>query len=443
MFSLHETTQRRVCRVAFVVCALAPALLTVVWSAYSLRPWRAADWRRTLSQQLHVQSTVEGVTSPRPGIQRLAKVRLADLRTELPLATLDDVRVQWQGSRLMLVAQHLEIEAESFSATAATLATWMSATMSATDLPAIELRADRLTIFGGGQQTLSLHNLIMVNERQKDQSQQVVFQAMLPAAGQGGAALPLRLVVEQRGKQTKATLQTGAAQAPSWLLASLLPGVARCAEATFTGSVQLESDARQTRGSMQGRLAGLTLRDWLGPDSPHTIRGTAQVELEQLSWRGDRVVSARGSLQATRGAIGQSLLKEAVKRFYCVPGASFVVDANASEKLQPFDELACEFQISSAGITLTGNCSSLSNATLDATSGCLLAVDGRSLLMEPPYASLPVAQLVQVLSQGASSWLPASQEAHAMAGKLPLPSVGPQTKKEKEVATRPKDSSSQ
>ncbi|MCH8839457.1 MAG: hypothetical protein IH831_02025, partial [Planctomycetes bacterium] len=64
---------------------------------------------------------------------------------------------------------------------------------------------------------------------------------------------------------------------------------------------------------------------------------------------------------------------------------------------------------------------------------------GRPLLMEPTYTNLPVAQLVQVLSQPASSWLPASQEAHAMAGKLPLPSVGSQAPKE--VASRQSRSS--
>ncbi len=439
MFSLHETIQRRVCRVAFIVCAVVPTLLTISWAAYSLRPWREADWQRTLSQRLHVRGTVEEVTSPRPGILQLKNVRLADLRTEGPLAALDEVRARWQGSQLTLKADQLQVEAESFRALAATLATWLSAA----DLPAVVLQADRLTIEGSSRQTISLHNVRVRSQREADQAQQLAIEADLLAAEQGGAAHRLRLVVQQRGQQTMATFHTDTARVPSWLLADLLPSAARCVEATFTGSVWLKGDAQEVSGSLQGRLAGLALSDWLGPDSPHSVRGMARVDFDQLRWRGDRVLSAHGSLKATRGAVGRSLLAETVKRFYCVPGPSVALETNSVEKLQPFDELACEFHISNAGITVTGKCVSPASAA----SGCLLAVDGRALLLEPTYANLPVAQLVQVLSQPASSWLPASQEAHAMAGKLPLPSVGVSTEgaqpeKDKEVAARPEESNS-
>jgi hypothetical protein len=435
MFSLHETTQRRVCRVAFVVCAAVPTLLTFAWVVHAQRPWREADWRCTLSQQLHVRATVEQIASPRPGVVCLKKVRLADLRSDRPLGELDEIRVQWRGQQLTLVADHLRIEAESFPTLAAMLATWLSAT----ELPAIDLQVKRLTIVGSSQQTLSLLHVRVQSQRKAAQAQQLAIQAILPAAEQGGATQTLRLVAEQRGKLTTATLDTDSARLPSWLLADLLPSVARCAGATFTGSVRLKGDAQQVSGSLHGRLDNLTVSDWLGPDSPHRVRGTAHVELDQLTWRGDRVVAAHGILYAANGSLGNSLLFDMIKRFYCVPGPLAGSKTNSVEKMQSFDELACGFHISSAGITLTGKCASLR----DTAPGCMLAVDGRPLLMEPTYANLPVAQLVQVLSQPASSWLPASQEAHALAGKLPLPSVGPQTKKEKDVATRPKDSSSQ
>ena len=97
MFSLHETTQRRVCRVVFVVFAVAPMLLSLAWIAYSQRPWREADWRRTLSQQLHVRAAVEHIASPRPGVVRLKNVRLADLRSGLPFWSLGAIRAQWRG----------------------------------------------------------------------------------------------------------------------------------------------------------------------------------------------------------------------------------------------------------------------------------------------------------------------------------------------------------
>jgi hypothetical protein len=434
MFSLHETTQRRVCRMAFVVGALVPTLLTLVWAAHSLRPWREADWQRTLSQQLHVHSSVDHITSPRPGIDQLTNVRLADLRSELPLAALDEVRAQWLDSRLVLVAGELQVEVNSFPALGSTLA----ASMSAGNLPEVELQADRLIIVGRLQQTFSLHSLRMVSQLQEGRSRHLILQAMLPPTEQGGAGQPLRLVVEQHGKLIKTTLHTGAAQLPSWLLPELLPSVAHCEGTTFSGSMQLEADQGKTSGSLRGRLAGLKLSEWLGVDSPHALHGTAHVGIDQLVWRDGRIVSARGTLKASRGAVGRSLLVDAVKRFYCLPGASAALEGSPVESLQPFDELACEFHLGSEGISLTGKCVS----TSDAEQGCLLAVDGRSLLLEPPYANLPVALVVQVFSQPASSWLPASREAHDMAGTLPLPNTATHSSKEKEVAVQSKDSSS-
>ncbi|MCH7753195.1 MAG: hypothetical protein IH898_13715, partial [Planctomycetes bacterium] len=390
-------------------------------------PGREADWRRTLSQLLHVRATVEQIVSPRPGVVRLKNVRLADLRSGRPLCALGEIRAQWRGPQLTLVADELRVEAESFSTLATTLATWLSAT----ELPAVDLQARRLTIVGSSQQTLSLLHVRVQSERPTAQTQQLALQAILPAAERGGATHTLRLVVRQHEKLTTATLDTDTARLPSWLLADLLPSFARCAGAKFTGSVRLEGNAQEVSGSLQGRLEYLTINDWLGPDSPHRVRGIAHVELEQLTWRGDRVVTAHGNLYAANGAIGHSLLLDVIKRFYCVPGPLVELKTNSVEKMQSFDELACEFHITSEGITLTGKCASLA----DSAPGCMLTIDGRPLLMEPTYANLPVAQLVQVLSQPASSWLPASQEAHAMAGKLPLPSVGSQTPKE--VATRP------
>ena len=432
MFSLHETTQRRVCRVAFITCAAVPTLLTLVWIAYSLRPWRESDWQRTLSQQLHVHGCVDHVTSLRPGTLRLKNVQLADLRSEMPLVALNEVRTRWRGSELTLIADQLLIESASFPSLAATLATWMSAA----DLPAVQLQAKLLKIEGPSQQTISLRDVSMRSQQKAGQPQQLAIKAMLLTGEQGEAAHPLQLVVQQNATQTTATLHTDAGRLPSWLLANLLPSVARSPEATFSGSVRLESNARKVSGSLRGRVTGLSLSDWLGFESPHTVRGMAQVELDQLTWQGERVVSAHGNLSAANGAVGNSLLIEAVKRLYCVTGADVVLDSTSVGKLLPFDELACEFQITNAGITLKGKCASLA---IDSP-GCLVSAGGRALLLEPTYSNMPVAQLVQLLSKSASSWLPASQEAHAMAGKLPLPSVSPQS--QAEVAEKPKDSKS-
>ncbi|MGI9455089.1 MAG: hypothetical protein ACR2NU_00920 [Aeoliella sp.] len=430
MFSLHETTQRRICRTLFIVCAVVPAVITLAWVTYSQRPWLETDWQRSLSQQLHVRVAVEHVASPKPGMRRLKNVRLADLRSELPLGSIDRVSVQCQGSQLTLAADQLRIEAEHLPALAATIATCMSAS----ELPAAKLQIERLAIVGQEKQTLALSNVRLHSENENPRTGLRV-QAELSGTGQGGAPPTVRLLVERHGKTTTATLDTGGAHLPSWVLVDLLPSVARCAEATYSGSVRLESDTEQTSGSLHGRFENLALEQWVGAASPHQVQAIGRVELDQFQWREQRVEVAHGNLQASRGIVSHSLLADFKRRLFCVPGPGIAnLQSVVGDGLLPFDELSCGFHMTGAGLTLTGRCRTIR----DGAPGCLLASEGEPLMLEPQYANLPVAQLVQVLSQPAASWLPASREANEMAGKLPLPRVGPQPKEE--VATQPKES---
>lgn len=428
MFSLHESTQRRVCRVAFVVCAVLPTVVTFLFVAHALRPWREADWQRTLSQQLHVRVAVDEVTSPQPGITRLKDVRLADLRSERPLGSLDEVRSQWRRSQLTLCVEELRIEVGQLPTVAAALATWM-----ATDsLPDVELQADRLTFVDDSQRSVVFRNVRLHAESKGARTGRLAILVESSGTGQGTT---LRLLVERSDASTVAMLDTGEARLPAWLLLDLLPSLRRCVEATFAGSLRLESDARNVGGSLRGRFDDVALDRWIGPDTMHRVQGTASVDLDQLRWRTDRVETASGKLRAGRGALSRSLLADAVKRLFFVPDSQLGnLEAAAGDEMQPFDELACSFQMTDAGLTIGGQC----HAGGEGAPGCVLAISGRPLLLESRYANLPVAQLVQVMSQPAASWLPASQEAHDMAGKLPLPSSRPKPKPE--VATRPSDS---
>lgn len=420
MFSLHETTQRRVCRAAFILCAVVPTLATLIFVAYSLHPWRESDWQRLLAQRLHVHATVQQVASPRPGVTRLHQVQLADLRSERPLGSVNEIQVRWRGSRLVMSVDELRIEAGQLSALAATVATWL-----ATDaLPPVELRAERMTFTANGRQGLTLTDVTLQSESNKEGIERLGLQA--------GAC---RLLVEHK-QRTVAVLDTGAGRLPAWLFVDLLPSVSRCGEATFAGSVRIEFDSQTVDGLLRGRLEGVALDQWLGPDSRHRVRGTASVEIDQLSWRGDRLAMVHGRIRAKRGAASRSLLAEAEKRLFCVPDSRLgSLASNVSDEFEPFDELACRFQLSDVGLTIAGECRVVG---ADAP-GCVLSRDGRPLVWEPRYANLPVAQFVQMLSQPAASWLPASAEAHEMAGKLPLPSSRPETKAE--VAARLNDSS--
>ena len=402
MFSLHESTQRRVCRIAFVACAVVPTLVTLLAVVYCNRPWRETDWQHSLGDELHVRAAVNHVETPRPGVTRLRQVQLTDLRSDQPLGSCDELLSRWHGGRLVLSAQTVEVDATRFSQLATTLATWLSDT----DRTAWQLQANEVVIRGPGGKSLSLKKVRLQTELQGDKTSRLVVLASLSA----DAESTLKIVVDQQGHQFVATLDTDTLAVPTWLLADQWPTLAHCRQATFTGLLRWESGLQRTGGSLHGRIDNLSLAEWAGAESAQRIEGTAEVVFDQLQWTGPRVEQAHGRLRVTGGVVTQALAAAVVEQLFCrtIAGQSFAT-------AQPFDELSCAFHLTDAGLTVTGKC--------DAAPGCLMSHQGRPILLEPRFPNLPVAQLVRVLARSADGWLPATRQAHSMAGKLPLPDV--------------------
>lgn len=434
MFSLHESTQRLLCRALFVLLAAVPAVLTVVWIAYSLRPWCEVDWQQAISEQLHVQVAVEQVDKPRPGLTQLKNVTLTDLRSGERLASLGLLEVRWENSRLMLEADEISLPARSFPALASTVST----ALSATTLPPCRLKTPQLTIANSQRDDVTLGSFRFVTEQANKQSCRILAQAELPLDSHSSAGPTIKLLVEKQDATTSATLDTGGGRLPGWLLANLLPTLGDFAEATFAGAFRLEQTPRQTRGTLTGRFEQLDLSHWFAADNKRELAAVAEVAFEKLQWQDERIEVAHGNLLAADGRVSRSLLAELQQRLYCRPGA---VGGQAEASAVEFDELACGFHLTATGLTLTGRCRTVS----DGAPGCMLAAQGATILVEPEYSNLPVALLVQALAQPAATWLPSipgSREANEMAGSLPLPRVGPQPDDPAgtEVASQPKDS---
>lgn len=430
---MHESTQRIACRGLFVLCALIPAVATVLWIAYSMRPWREVDWQQTISQQLHVRVNVEEVVSPRPGKTHLQGVTLSDLHSGEPLGSIDLVRVHWRNSRLVLDCDQLEISADSFSALAATLST----ALSASELPPCQLQAKALAVVGSRAERILLTQMRCFADRGRQSQGKLVAQAELPVAADATASPTIKIVAERFGTTTSATLDTGGGRIPSWLLRSVLPGIATCPGSTYAGVLRLQGDATQVQGSLDGRFEELDAKSWIDFADEHSFAAMIDMELEQLRWTDGRIDVAHGSLTATGGSISPSLLQAFVERLRCKVGPAAMV---AGLKVIDFDELSCGFHLTSRGLSVLGRCRSIH----DGAPGCMLAAGGEPVLVEPESAVLPVTLIVQVLSRPARSWIPGSREANEMAGSLPLPRVGPvpSDTPQQEVATQPKDSKS-
>ena len=433
---MHESTQRLVCRVLFVLLAVVPAVGTALYVAYSLRPWAEEDWQQFLSQQLHLHVQVGKVETPRPGVQVLTDVQVADLRARKPLAEINEARLTWQSGKLSLSIDQLDLLQANFRS----LASAVNTSLAASALPPARVESDRVLILGREQQQLELANMRMQVASDQRDRRLISLECELKASKNEGPFPLLHFDVARQTRTTSAKLDTGGTHLPTWVLAELWPSLADSAKSTFAGRIVLNGSSRELEGSLHGRIEGIDLASWLGEETPHTLEGIGQLVLDDFRWKNDRIEVAHGDFEAAQGQVSKSLLAEMKELLFCQLGpAANLADESDKADLIPFDDLSCGFHLTHSGLTLTGRCQSIR----DGAPGCMLAWRGEAVLLEPSYADLPVGQLVRVLSHPAMSWLPATVEANEMAGSLPLPRVGPRPQPAKqEVAAQPKDSTS-
>jgi len=433
MFSLHERTQRRVCRAAFVLCCALPTFITVCWILHFHRPWHLSDLEQSLTQELHVHATVAHRSAPRPGERKFTGVELADLRTGNALCTLDARIRKSLGGKQQVTSQQVSLPVESLADLARFAATWLSvqANLPRSASP-VDLRMERVEIFTKiAEET---HSVAVTGGRVWSDvtgtgSQRLLFEAQLSETEKPSEATSVRLIAERRRDGTVRTfLDTHSAKLPGWLLAEFVPGARGWAHASFVGKIEWEEQQGAIVGNLQGILSGIDIAEWFA-ESPHQVQAQGTIKWEELTWRESRIESAHGQLELGSGSLSGDLLKNCVERLTCELGDK-EASKTAAAGLVTFERLSCRFRLNSSGLTVWGTCFEKSSSQF----GALISAGGKTLLMQPKFSDLPVGQFVQVmmpLAQG-NSWIPANRSALELAGRLPLPS---EVKQEREDAS--------
>lgn len=412
MFRFHETTRKRITRWAFVLLCGGPTLATIAWIACRHRPGVVRSEALRLGGVLRVDVRLSDWRQPRPGVARTSGMTLIEPGANVTLADFEAVEIQRFAKWTRIAAAGATLDVGHVDALHRRVCAWLAAI----EGDAVRIEIDALTIRSASAKTsFALRDVQIRVDPRATGGIKAQLTAHTPA--HGGSDPELRVVVEQIPGEDKgairATVDARHAPLPAWVIATTAPLFAACGEdSTFSGVLQLEVAGGTLRGIAHGQIDAISLGSLLPSGSPHAAAGQGSATIADMHWRDRQIETLIGSARATNFNLSKSLIDAAVASLFCGQ-----TRAGVAPETVLVDALACRFQLNNRGLTLSGELGPESNLP----TGCLIASEGRPLLMQPPYVDIPPGAWVQFLAGPALSWVPASQEAVDMAKRLPLP----------------------
>ncbi len=421
---MHERTQRAVARLLFVFCCAVPTCLSVLFIALTCTPWYGDYLRRAmereLSRKIGVTVEIDTLEYPAPRMTRLSGVRLLEPETG---AEVGRVRmVTWVRGDTVNGIRLSQPELQS-----AQLAyVWRIIHDRFLCQPEMTTRLFRmvagdLTIHSrSGSMTLRKVNTWL---RPVDQQIEAMIQCV-PAAQPNDAAVQISVVRDRSGRlaSTDWTLHSGDIALPCSALADYLPAMRNLgADATFTGTLRWKVDAAGWSLDLGGsRFDDVELSELLH-NVPHRLTGRASVRLERCQIDPGSAVDVSGTLLASGGFIGQSLLRSAQSQL----GFDISLPEVGGARDLPYDRIALRFDLFGPQLTLAGICHQQRGMEY-LEPGVVVAALGQGIAQSRGQPQ-SWASLVRAFWQEGREVVPVSAQAGWLLEVLPSPHVLPPT----------------
>lgn len=399
---MHETTQRRVCRVVFLTVCVLPTLALAAWVTWRLSPSREAALLASLGQRLGVRITVQSLTTPKPGCWRATGMQWATPETGGKLLTLDHAEFQIRGDQLIGRGGEMRL-------TPSLATSRLHQRLCEAALPAgVVLKLDRLTLVENDGAQAAWRSLdLRLTQRAGDGP---VFSVQQTS---GGASLVVSRDRSERTARTRVLLRTAEQTIPAQLVGVTAPGC------RFRGQVEATLSDRLKLATLRGTLSGVDPAAFLGRDATLTANRPARAEIAELRMVEGRIERLDARIVAGSGAIGRQLLTAAAERLGFRPGDAlqrywYVRGASGGFEPIPFDRLAVRVMLDASGVGFR---------SLEETDPSVLAQAGEPLLLAPAGGPAPIDALTHLADPQAVRLRPASPAADALANRLPEPRI--------------------
>lgn len=419
MFQVHDRTRRQLAMLAFVVLCLVPTAIVLACGVAWRLPGQVRKEADRLSVLLGLKVSLDGVEYPQPGVVRYAGLTLADGETGKAVLRCQRLETSWrtlvdkQGqerSCLMLTAKEPQLEADGLPQVWRLIQEMLTCRADRAQLDARAF-ASQLALNLGGKP------LALVDVRGSlgtfAEGTQVDVSFRQETEKVEGTKIRIARDRKTQPPTTRFALQTGGTPLPCSLLAAVFPSLELLGpQSGYLGYLwAAETPQGWDGGLAKGRFLAVDLERLLEGRSPHKLRGTVQVAIDEAQFQQGRLQLLTGSMVGGQGEVSRSLVEASAEHLALLRGQ----DVPGAEGLLPYEQLGLWFSLDTRGLTLRGQCA-------PAGSGAIL-VDryGPLLLSQVTDQPQSAASLVRALVPGSLAQVPATREADGLLRCLPLP----------------------
>jgi hypothetical protein len=358
-WQMHESSQRGLCRAAFVLLGALPLLFVILFSIAQFIPvyqqHRADAWSTTLSGRLGVDVQVAAVESLAPERFVLHGIRLSHPESQASLGRIRSVLVHRKGAVWSIQLDQPDLETRQLATTWQMIHDWFVCRPQSTQ-PAIRIECDGLRLRDGNLDQSLEPSLEQIAVEIYSQTERTVVGAefRMPTAEPGAKPCMLRIVRQHSDRHLSTVLEfdSGPTGLPCKLISPVFPLVQQLGDrALFLGNLSLHQrnntwQADVTKSSLKGidfgRLAS-------GLDFRFTGEGSLEFKNVRVTDRG--LQYALCLVTADYGRIDGNLLI-ASQQMLGVSLPRPVQTANV--ELHSFDQLRAWFEIAPGTLSLVG-----------------------------------------------------------------------------------------
>ncbi len=353
---MHERTQRAISRLLFVLCCAVPTAITMMIVIVMATPWYDGRVRRAIQFELArdtgLSVEIGGFTRIAPSTIRIDELRLFEPETMREVAHVRQLEWVDRGDDISIMLRQPELQAATLESAWKLIHDRFLCRPEQTRVP-IRFAANDLTIHSLTN-PMTLRDVDAWIEPEVNAVRASI--ECLPATSRGGTPISIK-VRRDRGGETPATdwtLDTHENALPCSVLAEYLPDPIGSlgSGATFSGSLRwhLEQGKRGETPwwiDLVGHFNGISL-DRVFEKQSHHLSGLADLNLERCRIEPRRRVDLAGTLLASEGKIGRSLLGSVKQNL------GFVVRAVEGTEDMAYDRIAIRFALNDTQLTLDG-----------------------------------------------------------------------------------------